>query len=1242
MFVGDGQADVARAGEEIVINGNTIPVGDKMNGNIIFENDPSTADKDEYIKIKWEINKTDSTLAGLNKDGFYATSVAFFVKSGISSDFTYSGSGLGLKGVYEPHKEQARHSYTYRAYAIFTKQTGHNLGSYAKPLTDNDGTIDYFWKPEPQIMGDGIFMRPIVATAPDRGLIKDGDKYIFNLYFSIMYLGSLVPHTDGKVRHEIKHTYLYNPATDSGSVGDESANEGVFFDIDNIDTGLANTYNSPSSRSLGLPKVGLAPGNYYYRAIVTHCDFGEGQYYGPKIAGNSIIANDLPNCTNFQSKTSPVRTLNVSDEGVATDNGIVDYYDTEPDPNYGRDNIDGKTGETKNTCSDLLQNTGWWQKFTNQKEMICAMVEGLVNGAGAFFHQGTKFAIRGMESSNPDPAGSVAININDYLDRADGLKTAWKYTLGIVNFILLLILIVIGFGTIFHIQIDTYHIKAAIVPIIIGVVLANFSFLICRFFLDLSNVMTVTFVNSATDNGSFSKMGDELAKLIIPGAESFANDSNTNVDPFAANSTAMAFLKIFFMVSVFVAPIMLVVGALMFLILAGIPGAIMWVLGVLFYARTILLFILIVLSPIAFFCVWWPPLQGFFKKWWNQFIQWTFLVPVSFFFFWAAIQINEFTKQGNNEPALWKYILGLLIIFLAASVPFKMGGAVGAVISGYAKKFGTGALGVAKSSAWNTTNRQMEKNVGHSFRSVGGAWKDYWTKKDQYSMANSRSAEKIESVMGTRVNPFKMRQGLWQGVKTGVVFNPKKGWHSWKGIGQAGTSTARERRVATMVRGGDGMMPTEEKMAELIRNGTEEQITQSAFGYLQGGGSLKELNKMGLEGALKNKMNGEDFNSAMNIYRKTTRNIHDIDSGNDEEDRRIVSNLINARGGPRQLLSNDVENNEAFIDEGQVGKIIKALEEVTNASGIAGVDGAELTALKAVATKQIAYYKRTNKDPGERSLKSSVIGDRRVSQFLQGKGDELASAIAGGLTNGQQIMLGQINSNNAGIVQDNAVSSGHEIMAQMEKLADTNGFNANGALAQAGAGIKQAREIRERSVAPLDPATARPTPVDEVIDYKGALGRKFDVELDQHLANMFNFNTNLGDTITSIDTSITGAGRDDKIGKLTASVAEVINKYKTGAHISIPTKFGLDPDVEKKLISEISQHLADPGMGIATLDSDWLQSYLKSSGYRGSTDRIVKVADKLSAEIDKQQKAIQYAETGIVELKKLSSTVPPS
>ena len=89
LFVGGGKVDTARAGEEIVINGKTYPVGEKMDGNIEFGNDPSTADKDEYIKIKWKINKPD--IDKLKSNGYTIETVEFLVKSGMSQNFTYSG-----------------------------------------------------------------------------------------------------------------------------------------------------------------------------------------------------------------------------------------------------------------------------------------------------------------------------------------------------------------------------------------------------------------------------------------------------------------------------------------------------------------------------------------------------------------------------------------------------------------------------------------------------------------------------------------------------------------------------------------------------------------------------------------------------------------------------------------------------------------------------------------------------------------------------------------------------------------------------------------------------------------------------------------------------------------------------------------------------------------------------------------------------------------------------------------------
>jgi len=206
---------------------------------------------------------------------FDNVSVFFYVKSG-KGDFVPSGMYYNnLSGTHEPQKEQVRHSYTYRAYLIVYKTSDQTKKPYALALTDKDeNTIDHIWTPMPRNMGDGIFMQPIVATAPAQGAKKDGDKFIFDLKFNIMYLGSLVSRPDSAVRHEIKHTLLYQPSTESGSIGLESSNIGKFYERKSGSNINTTAYELAGNRTLKLPSVALKPGDYYYRAIVTHCDFG--------------------------------------------------------------------------------------------------------------------------------------------------------------------------------------------------------------------------------------------------------------------------------------------------------------------------------------------------------------------------------------------------------------------------------------------------------------------------------------------------------------------------------------------------------------------------------------------------------------------------------------------------------------------------------------------------------------------------------------------------------------------------------------------------------------------------------------------------------------------------------------------------------------------------------------------------------------------------------------------------------
>jgi len=757
LFVGDGQADVARASKTI----NNITVANKMQANLKIVNgltnflgNPVNPNTDVIIgfDIKQENIPSNYTIP-TNTSGAthpfdpqgsidYSDINVVFEKSSGNNPFTLSSlkyannrAQLDLVAQVKDRVGEIKYDQKYKAYLLAKNQQ--NKDVYLQLLPS--GSDEYIeWYPPVTAMNDGIFISQIILK-PNPGKkngIEDNQKILFDeIKFSIAYLGklALADRESAERQYRVCSTILYQikDATQDATSGKVIHK---FIDGPNKKDDIENfpgacVYNGYTLFSNTVTKIQsqlFTPNTtIYYKLISTVIDYGkliDSNKVGPYQTGGTV------------KSIVTMRSIKIDQEGNAnlTDAGGVLPENSGPTPDP---NSDSK-------CAIEINGLGLLNRTA--EDALCWFLDIAVRAGGWIFNRGTDFAIQGMETAKPDSqAGATTapttLNVNYQLEQNDlgSLKTAWKYTLGIVNFILLLILIVIGFGTIFHIQIDTYHIKAAIVPIIIGIVLANFSFLICRFFLDLSNVMTVTFVNSATDSGDFKKLGSTLADMIIPGYQDTNFNERGGADLKDGSSTN-GLLGILGLVAV-AAPVTILFAALVLLVLAGVPGLIMWVLGFLFYVRTILLFILIILSPIAFFCVWWPPLQGFFKKWWNQFIQWTFLVPVSFFFFWAGIRIYEITGS-TGEAALWKYILGLLTIFLAASVPFKMGGAVGAVIAGYAKKYGTSALGVAKGTAWNTANRQMESRFGGvSYRSVAAGIKEAKERSDQESMAPGRA-----------------------------------------------------------------------------------------------------------------------------------------------------------------------------------------------------------------------------------------------------------------------------------------------------------------------------------------------------------------------------------------------------------------------------------------------------------------------------------------------------------------------
>lgn len=238
--------------------------------------------------------------------------------------------------------------------------------------------------------------------------------------------------------------------------------------------------------------------------------------------------------------------------------------------------------------------------------------------------------------------------------------SAWQAMRGAINIILILALLLISFSNILRINIDTYAVKKALPNLVIGVVLANASFLIIRYMADISSVAVQFFVER-TGSGTFSV---------------FVSQTLTNIGVNAIETIkAVATLPIINILIVLVMTIIALVG-------------ILW-LAFLLYFRLVAIYLLTILAPLAFVAYGIPGFDKYFKQWWQQFIKWLFILPAMSALFWVMFLIGN---AGGDNQSIARTITQFLIFFTALGLPSKMGGAIIDKASNAFKKTGNFAL----------------------------------------------------------------------------------------------------------------------------------------------------------------------------------------------------------------------------------------------------------------------------------------------------------------------------------------------------------------------------------------------------------------------------------------------------------------------------------------------------------------------------------------------------------------------
>ena len=262
----------------------------------------------------------------------------------------------------------------------------------------------------------------------------------------------------------------------------------------------------------------------------------------------------------------------------------------------------------------------------------------------------------------------------------DFVKEGWRTLRDISNLFFIFILLWIAVNTILGLEANT---KQAIVRVVIGALLINFSFTATRTVIDSGNVLALTFYNAAKackkepcDGLISTKIVNalkmvELTQMISspvgkngPGAPSIiiSGDTAKNISITAGPLGDLDFMQI----------VIQALGSSLFIV---VTIFILLVAGLLFLRRLFYLIFLIIVSPWPFLVYAW---QGNFGSWWPTLWKQVFFAPAYMAFLYVSLVILD-----KASPKMFDAIGGYAgsgyvgqIVFFAFAVAFMFGSLV--------------------------------------------------------------------------------------------------------------------------------------------------------------------------------------------------------------------------------------------------------------------------------------------------------------------------------------------------------------------------------------------------------------------------------------------------------------------------------------------------------------------------------------------------------------------------------------
>lgn len=303
------------------------------------------------------------------------------------------------------------------------------------------------------------------------------------------------------------------------------------------------------------------------------------------------------------------------------------------------------------------------------------------------------------------------VQYNDFIN-APAVVKGWVVVRDTVNMFFIVALLAIAFGTVF--RMEEYQYKHVLGKMLTMAVLVNFSKSIAGFFIDFSQVITLTFVNGFKDAAAGNFINGFHLKDMFQFAE--------QADPTQIDQNTFFYAALLALVTITIATV--VVQAYL----------------IIFVLRIVALWFLIVISPLAFLANAWPGKgHEYHEQWWEYFGKYASTGPILAFFLWLSLAVMQFSSSAlgsfsintpnpisayitpaaaitgiGQSDVLLSFILSIIMLIAGLWMASKLGVVGGNFAVSMAKgvgKLGIGAVKAPLKTAWNYAGRKYNEKM---------------------------------------------------------------------------------------------------------------------------------------------------------------------------------------------------------------------------------------------------------------------------------------------------------------------------------------------------------------------------------------------------------------------------------------------------------------------------------------------------------------------------------------------------